>query len=241
MPRQETIKDWLKAVLLWLGLGASLGLYYRIVANDAGGWLLPYPEALCSALLVYFAEVELSGRVEILVWLVGVVLTGVFWVGIQTVIAPFFDGRRAHFSMTLVRAGLSALPLSLVGLWLVYVAGKSGGGWRFAQFMDTAMGRGGVRPWEHLNVLYLGLAVLALLVQLRVFSTCYDVKGRKALGHFVSGKFETSNRVPLRYTPMTAMFSNSRGCLPTSSLPTTRSSKWREPVTLNRSFIVSTI
>lgn len=184
LPRQDTIFDWLKALALWCALGASLGLYYRFAAGGPRGWLLPHPESFAAALLHFAArDASLSGNQEVWIWILSFPVVGLLWVSLQTLLAPQFDGRRALFSVSMMRSGAASAPLILLGLWLVVEAVRTQNGWHWNRLSDLAFGRSFARPSPYIDYAFASAAFLALALEMRLFWTAFDVHGRKAVRH----------------------------------------------------------
>jgi hypothetical protein len=187
LPRNETLLDWVKALGLWLALSISLGLYYRFAENGARGLLLPHPESFVAALFYHFSKAsEMRPAVQVTLWLVAMPVIGILWVSLQTLFAKLFDGRRAHFSVSLVRSGAAAAPIAMLGLWLIVRAGDTPSGWQLARVFDVAYGHAMVRPSRYIDYLFAGAAFIALAIELRLFWRAFDVNGNKAVGHFVT-------------------------------------------------------
>ena len=185
-PRKEKVRDWAWALLLWAALGASVGWYYTFTYFAGVGWPLPHPESLFSVVLYYFSALNVSAKVQAVHWLVTFPLSGVLWVSVLVVTAPFFDGRRAQFSYALYRFGVACLPLILAGPWLAYLAGSAGGGFQWDAMVDVALRRAWVTPSRWLNPVYAALAVAALAAQIQMYRVAFDVKGKKAWAHFLT-------------------------------------------------------
>lgn len=184
-PRRETWTDWLKATLLWLALGFSLGWYYTITYYGGEGWPLPYPEALAGILVYYFSVLNADTTVQAVHWMAVFPVVGPLWVGVLQLTAPYFGGRRCQYSYTLVRFGLSALPIALLGPWLAYVAGTTAGGFAWEQMVGVALRRQFIAPWPWLSPVYLGAGLVSLALQIRMYRLAFATEGRKAFNHFV--------------------------------------------------------
>lgn len=191
-PKQETIRDWVKATLLWFALGLSTGLYYTATYFGGRGWPLPHPESLAAPILYYFSVLNVDTKIQAIHWMVAFPLAGVLWVGVLSLTSPFFEGRNALFSYTLLRFGLAALPVALAGPVLAYLAGASaGGGFSWNRMVDVALRRASMTPPAWLNPLFLILATAALVLQIRYYLMAYETRGKQAWAHYVTSAILT--------------------------------------------------
>ena len=117
--------DVLKASALYLGLGFSLGMYYTIAYYGRAGWPMPLPEGISALILYYFSVLNEPTVVQAIHWMVLFPVAGALWALLLVITAPFFGVRRPLFSLTFVRFGLTALPLTLAGPCMAFVAGSS--------------------------------------------------------------------------------------------------------------------
>lgn len=184
LPRRTTVHDWLKAIALWMLLGASLRLYY-VSAN--GTWWLPYPEGL-SGPLGYLVANRVSGvALGFSYWYIVFPLMGVCWVALLQLTARYFGGRNADFSYTLLRFGLSGLPIVLLMGWVLALAGREGTGWTFDRVIDVVYRGLGSVEWAWGDGAYLIASIAALAIQLRMSMRAFGVSGRKGFAHFGVG------------------------------------------------------
>lgn len=184
--RRPSVIDVLKGSALYLGLGFSLGWYYTITYFGGVGWPLPLPEGLSVLVLYYFSVLNETTVVQAIHWMVLFPVAGALWALLLVITAPFFGVRRPLFSLTFVRFGLTALPLTLAGPCMAFVAGSSQGAFYWQRMMDVALRRGFVEPWKWLNWTILGLALVSLLLQLVVYRSTFDVRGKRAWVHYLS-------------------------------------------------------
>lgn len=185
-PVGNRITDWVYALLLWLWFAAALGLYYATTYFADTRWPLPSPECLLSITLYYFSVVDTDTDIQSIHWMVTVVVSGLLWVGVLGITAPYFEGRRAIFSYAALRFSLATLPLSLAAPWLAYFAGSSDSGFSFRQLLDVALRREMIAPPPWLDYLFVGLACVALLIQLAVYRAAFEVPAKKAWMHLLS-------------------------------------------------------
>jgi len=183
--RKKALGDVLKASLLWLALGFSLGWYYLFTYDGRFVWPMPAPEACAGLLLYYFSKLNARPALQIVHWLLAFPIAGVLWVSILAVSAPFFGGRRAEYGWTVWRFSLTALPLALPGPVLAFLAGRTPGGWSWRQMVSVAQGRGGVTPGAWLTYVFLGLAVACLVWQILRYVPIFDLRGKKAGLHLL--------------------------------------------------------
>lgn len=181
------MRDWGAAILLWGLLGSSLGWYYTITYYGARGWPLPLPESLASLIVYYFSVLNVDTSIQAIHWMVVFPVSGVLWVGVLSLTSPYFDGRRANFSYTLLRFGLASLPLSAPGPFLAYLAGSKGHGFEWSRMVAVALRREGLSTGAWLTPLYVGLAMAALGLQIYYYRVAFDVKGKNAWSHFLTG------------------------------------------------------
>lgn len=181
------MNDWLKAISLWVALGVSVSVYYTTARHDGGGWPLPYPEGLAATLVHYFVRLAANEEVGWGLWFVFFPAAGVGWVSLLHVTSRFFGGRRANYSLTLVRFSVSALPIALAGAGLLFLAGRTSSGWSFDRMMEAGVYGTASLGWAWADEMYLAASLAGMAIQLRMSFTAFGAPWRKAILHYTVG------------------------------------------------------
>jgi hypothetical protein len=177
--------DLFKAVVLWLFLGVGLGWYYTITYYGRTGLPMPSPEACASLVLYYFSVMNVETWIQAIHWLAVFPLAGILWVSSLTVTAPFFGGRRVEYGWTLTRFAVTTLPLAAPTPLLAYWAGQTGHGFSFGRMIAVALRQAGCPSWSWLSPVFIALGGAALAWQIYVYVKVFDLKGRKAVLHYL--------------------------------------------------------
>jgi hypothetical protein len=185
LSRRAWIGDLVKAIVVWLLLGVGLGWYYTATYYGRSGWPMPLPEACAPLILYYFSVLNVATSIQALHWLAVFPLAGILWVTTLAVTAPFFGGKRTEYGWTLVRFAVTSLPLAAPTPLMAYWAGQTGYGFSWARMVAVALRQAGWMPWWWLTPLYVALAIIALVWQVLVYVKVFDLRGKKALLHYV--------------------------------------------------------
>ncbi len=177
--------DWVNAIALWLALAFSLGWYYTFTYYGRSGWPMPSMEGCGGIIFYYFSVLNVRAEIQALHWMLAFPLAGILWVMLLSFTAPYFKQRNENLAWSLVQFGLAALPLSLPGPYMAYLAGKANGVWTFHTMLDVAFRRVGGPPFDWLTPLYLGLSAAALLCHVYVYSQVFHLRGKDAWKHFL--------------------------------------------------------
>jgi hypothetical protein len=175
---------WLGAIALWLAMGFSLGWYYTFTYYGRAGWPMPVPEACASILIYYFSVLNVDTEIQAVHWMVCFPAAGVLWVAAAWYTAGRFGAERPPFHRVLIVLACASLPLALPAPWMTWTAGQTSEGFVWARMIAVALRRGGVSPWAWLSPMYLGLAFLALGLQVAAYRKLFAMPARKAWASF---------------------------------------------------------
>lgn len=179
--------DCTRAGLLWVGLGFGLGWYYAFTHYDHSGWPMPSPEGFASLILYYFSVLNVRPELQIVHWLAVFPVAGFLWVWVLTVTAPYYGGRQVDYAYTALRFAITSLPVVVAGPAMAFMAATGGaGGLDWNQMMAVALRSGHMVPWPWLTPLYAGLTGAVLIWQIGLYVKVFDLRGKKALAHFLS-------------------------------------------------------
>lgn len=187
--RRRFIGDMAKAMVLWLGLGVSLGWYYLFMGPSRAGWPMPTPESLSALVLYYFSALNTTPSLQLLHWLAVFPLAGLLWTTTLAVTAPYFGGRRVEFGWTLVRLGMTSLPLTATLPLSLWIAGHATGGFSLSHIYSMALQRAFITPPAWVTPIFIGLASASLVWQLFTYARIFDIKGKHAALHLLLSAF----------------------------------------------------
>lgn len=174
---------WCLAILLWLGLGFSVGWYYTVTYYGRTGLPIPTPE-VCAALVVYyFSVLNVDTEIQALHWMLAFPVSGALWTLSLVVSARRFGASGGSSGRCALYLAMANAPLVLPGPWMAWVAGATDAGYDWSRMMDVALRRGWVSPWDGLNALYLTLGVGVLMLQGWAYCRAFELRGRQALTH----------------------------------------------------------
>jgi hypothetical protein len=172
------------AVLIWLGVGFSLGWYYTFTYYGRSGWPVPLPET-CGALVVYyFSVLNVDTAIQATHWLMTFPVAALLWITALRLTARRLGAAEAPFARASLLLALAALPLVLPGPYMAYLAGQTDAGFDWARMVAVALRRGHVTPWGWLTPLYFGLGLASLALHLCAYRRLFAVSARKAWIHF---------------------------------------------------------
>ncbi len=183
--RRRDVSDLIRATLLWLLLAFSLGWYYTYTWYGRVGWPMPVPEPGSALLMYYFSVLNVQTEIQALHWLIVFPLSGLLWVAVLAVTAPFYGGRRTEYPYAALRFSMTALPLALPGPLLALMAARTPSGLSFARMWAVALRRGAVEPGTWVTPLYVGLGVVCLIWQIVLYVRVFDIHGKKAWLHYL--------------------------------------------------------
>ena len=174
------------AVLLWLGLGFSLGWYYTFTYYGRTGIPIPAPEGVLSIILYYFSVINTALWIEAVHWMAVFPIAGIVWAGAFYLIALRFGGLRAGLAEIMFRLSLAYVPLVIVSPYMMYMAGQThADGFELSRALAVALRRGNISVPCWLTPLYLSLGVLALIMQIRAAARVFNARGLNALRIFL--------------------------------------------------------
>jgi len=157
------------ALLLWLGLGFSLGWYYTFTYYGHAGWPMPMVEVCASIILYYFSVLNVDTEIQAIHWMLVFPAAGALWATEVWHLARHFNRKRPSISQWFLQLSFSAVPIAIAGLAMAVFAGKTDSGFSAQRMMDVALRRGFVDPPDWLSLLYLVLAGLGLAWQVYVY------------------------------------------------------------------------
>jgi hypothetical protein len=185
-PGAAAVGEALAAVVLWLGLGFSLGWHYTFTYYGRTGIPVPFPEGVLSIILYYFSVVNTAIWIEAVHWLLVFPLAGVLWVCILVVSAASLGGIRVPFLRTLFKMSCASIPLCLPAPFMMYMAGVAGqDNFTFGRAIDVALRKGNILPPDWLTPLYLGLGLVSLAVQVWIYRRSFGMRGARAWRHYL--------------------------------------------------------
>jgi hypothetical protein len=179
--RYNTGWDYLKATALWVLVGMSLGVYYVSVST----WPVASVEGGAAALAYRFSMPSFGPAMQALYWLILVPLSGIFWIRVLTLTAPYYGGANRDFPWSLVRFSLTGTPLILPVLYVAWAAAFQGG-FSLERLRATALLQHtpDLPGWIFWVYLVLGLA--SLVWHVAVYRRIFEISGRAALRHWLT-------------------------------------------------------
>lgn len=182
---RTSIADFLKALALWALVAFSVGWFYRFTYHGGFSIPLPFPEAVATVLLHYFSLGTSNPQYELIHWFVGFPVAALLWITLLAATSPAFGGRPLDLSLTTLRFAMAAIPLALPGPFLALMAAGTGDRFGFRQMMDVAMLRTAPPSYPWVTALYIVVAAISLVIQLRVYSKAVGTTGIRGFQHLV--------------------------------------------------------
>lgn len=183
LKRERIISFWV-AVLLWLVLGYCVGWYRAATSPGDAGWPLPAPVAAAGFLACTFGLYEVDPPLMRALWLLLFPCAGMVWVALQCLTAPYFDGRRADFLITLRPYAWSSLPTALSAPLVAFLLWRDWGAvLRPKYLLDFAEYYGDLWPW--LGTVFVSFALVSLLLHVLTHRKTFELRGRAAWAHFL--------------------------------------------------------
>lgn len=174
-----------------LGLAFSLGWYYTFTYYGRTGIPIPLPEGILGILLYYFSVINSLLWIEAVHWMLMFPLAGFLWAVTLWTLAPRFGGRRPGVCEVFLRISCAAIPLIIPAPWMMYMAGRTEGGFSLSRAIGVALRQGNIDPPAWLTPMYLTLGMIALAVQVRAIMRLFEIRGWRLL-RFVLVSFTTA-------------------------------------------------
>lgn len=179
----KVARDGVMALVVWLGLGFSLGWYYTITYYGRTGIPVPTPESCAALILYYFSVLNVATEIQAIHWMLVFPMAGALWTFVLVLLAPRFGAPRPACWSTLRRISLCSLPLVIPGPWLMRIAGTNDSGFHWDRMLAVALRHGGVDPWPGLNEIYVGLGLVVLILEALAYRQTFPLRGLTAWRH----------------------------------------------------------
>ncbi len=182
MPNSYTFTNWLAAWATWIAAAFAIQWYGYLSNWGVDGWLLPGIECAAGTFALRIGPDAASGSLAWWSWsLFWVPLAGTFWTSSLYITAPFFGGSAEKFRTVISSFAAGYVPLAAMGVILTGVAWRLDWGyWWDRGLLDIAPPHG---AWPWLDWAFLGASAIALIVQLRVYSLRFAVRGMRMIYH----------------------------------------------------------
>ncbi len=179
----QTLILCLFAIIIWLGVGFSLGWYYTFTYYGRTGIPIPFPEVFSALVLYYFSVLNADTEIQAIHWMVVFPLAGALWVASLRWVATAMGYEKSNFANVYMRFSLAALPVALPAPVLAWLAGQYNGGFDWQRMLNVALRRVHTGPWWWLTPLFLGLGVTVLVFQLIQYRRTFPMPIKHASRH----------------------------------------------------------
>lgn len=182
MPNSYTFTNWLAAWATWIAAAFAVQWYAYVSNWGVDGWLLPGIECTAGMFALYMGPDAASNSLEWWCWtLFWIPLAGTVWTATLYITAPFFGGSAEKFRTIISSFAAGYVPLAAMGVILTGVAWRlEWGYWWDRGFLTVAPPLG---AWPWLDWAFVGAAAIAPIVQLRVYSLRFNVRGLRMIYH----------------------------------------------------------
>ncbi len=182
MPNSYTFANGLAAWATWIAAAFALQWYGYLSNWGVDGWLLPGIEAAAGLFALRIGPDAAHGSLAWWGWtLLWIPLAGTIWTAALYFTAPFFGGSAEKYRTIISSFAAGYAPLAAMGLVITGVAWRLDWGfWWDRGLLDIAPPLG---AWPWLDWAFLGAAAIAPIVQLRVYSLRFAVRGMKMIYH----------------------------------------------------------
>jgi hypothetical protein len=182
VPNSYTFSNWIAAWVTWIATAFAVQWYLYLSQWGIDGWPLPGIE--CAAGM-FAIELGPDAATKSLTWwgwtLFWIPMAGTIWTSALYITAPFFGGSAEKFRTIISSFAAGYAPLALMGVILTGVAWRLEWGYWWDRGPLTIAPP--LRVWPWLGWVFLGAAAIAPVVQLRVYSLRFGVRGLKMIYH----------------------------------------------------------
>ncbi len=141
---------------------------------------MPVPETCAALVLYYFSVLNVDTELQAIHWLLVFPLAALLWaVALVGTARRVLPGALPDWTQVMYRLSLSAIPLALPGPWMAWIAGTRNGEFAWERMVAVALRRGFVDPWPWLTPMYVGLGLLALVVQIAIYRRLFRGTARQ--------------------------------------------------------------
>jgi hypothetical protein len=172
------------AILLWVGLAYSVGWYLGITKMGTKGWFLPSPETAAAYVGYRVSMPQLNSPYDEFWWFILVPCVGWAWVALQCITSPYFGGLAPGIMLTTRIFALATLPITALGPIVGYSVWTSERKMFWDELYLAMTRQGWVEPNPWLGPMYMGMAVVSLVLQGVVHYKVFGIRGPRALAHF---------------------------------------------------------
>jgi hypothetical protein len=168
MSDDQSRHTWIRlttALVLYLGLGFSLGWYYTFTYYGNAGWPMPMPEPCGALLLYYFSVINAATEIQAVHWMVVFPLAGGLWAGVLTWFIRRATSEPVPFAHVWIACAWAALPLALMGPPFAVMGGWTDDGFVFERMIKVALRRGNRSPDAWLSPLCFALGLVGFAAQ----------------------------------------------------------------------------
>jgi hypothetical protein len=181
---RRQVAAWTAAVVLWVGLGFSLGWYYTFTYYGRAGWPMPVPEGWAAILLYYFSVLNIATEGQAVHWMIAFPAAGSLWTACLQATAPRLGLERPPWRRAALMLAVATVPLALPGPAMAWLAGQTEAGFAWDRMLAVALRRGNIRYGPWLTPVYFGLGCLCLALQWGFCRRLYGGSGRRGWGHY---------------------------------------------------------
>ena len=182
MPNSYTFTNWAAAWATWIAAAFAVQWYLYLSNWGVDGWLLPGIECAAGMFAVGLGPDAPARSIAWWSWtLFWIPLAGTIWTAALYISAPFFGGSAEKFRTIISSFAAGYIPLGALGVLLTGIAWQQNWGFWWDRGLLTLAPPLGAWPW--LDWAFLGAATIAPVVQLRVYSLRFAVRGMKMIYH----------------------------------------------------------
>ncbi|MDZ4861279.1 MAG: hypothetical protein SGI88_20090 [Candidatus Hydrogenedentes bacterium] len=174
------------AILIWLGVGLSLGWYYTFTYYGRTGVPMPTIEPCAALVLYYFSVINVRTEIQAVHWMIVYPAAGLLWAWALQITARYMKLETPKFSVALFALACAAIPLAIPAPWMTWVAGHvQEKDFEMSRMLLVALRREEQAPWTALTPMYVALGFVALGCQLYVYRRLYKLSLNVAVKHYL--------------------------------------------------------
>lgn len=182
MPNRYTFTNWLAAWAVWIAAAFAVQWYLFLSHWGVDGWLLPGIECAAGMFASGIGPGAAANSPAWWAWQLGwIPLAGTIWTGALYLTAPFFGGSAEQFRTLISSFAVGYLPLGILGVAVTGFAWHLEWGYWWDRGLLTITPPLGA--WRWLDWGFTAAAAVAPLVQIRVYSLRFNVRGLRLFYH----------------------------------------------------------
>lgn len=171
------------AIVIWLGLGFSLGWYYTFTYYGKTGLPMPMVEPCLALILYYFSVLNIDTEGQAIHWMIVFPIAGLLWVVALRTLAQRMGATPPPPAACAAAVAVASVPLVLPGPWMALIAAQVPDGLSWDTMLRVALRRANITPWPWLSPMYTSLGLVGLGLQIAVYRRLFPFRGTRAFLH----------------------------------------------------------